>query len=212
MEQLIYLKFFRSFYDSAAKMPPKERLAFYDAIMDFAFCGEIPQLTGTPDVVFTAIKPVIEQSIMDVTNGKKGGRPKKETGVLENEKGGFENSETYKGKEGNRKEGNRIEEDRKEEKKEDHKVADAPCVFKKPTIKDIREYCTERRNNVDAEAFYAFYESNGWKVGKNPMKNWKQAVITWEKREDNGNHKRNSTTFEERNFVCHDWSAERPTL
>lgn len=92
------------------------------------------------------------------------------------------------------------------------KVAHAPAVFVKPTVKEIREYCTERRNNVDAEAFWGFYESKGWKVGGSPMKNWKAAVITWEKRKDNANNKRNSTTFEQRTMVCHDWSNERPTL
>ena len=42
-------------------------------------------------------------------------------------------------------------------------------------------YCKERNNGIDAEAFVAFYESKGWLIGKNPMKNWKSAVITWEK-------------------------------
>ncbi len=53
--------------------------------------------------------------------------------------------------------------------------------FKKPTFDDVKEFCISRSNNVDPEAWIAFYESNGWKVGKNPMKNWKAAVITWEK-------------------------------
>ena len=53
--------------------------------------------------------------------------------------------------------------------------------FIKPTIEEIKAYCSERRNNVDAESFYDFYESKGWYVGKNPMKDWKAAVRTWEK-------------------------------
>mgnify|MGYP003137679284 FL=1 len=55
--------------------------------------------------------------------------------------------------------------------------------FKKPTLDQINDYCIERKNNVDAEAFIAFYESKGWMIGSNKMKNWKQAIITWEKRE-----------------------------
>lgn len=54
--------------------------------------------------------------------------------------------------------------------------------FKPPSVEDVRAYCRERMNNVDAEAFVAFYESKGWKVGSQPMKNWKSAVVTWEKR------------------------------
>lgn len=53
--------------------------------------------------------------------------------------------------------------------------------FEKPTISEIKEYCIERNNNVDAQHFYDYYESNGWKVGKNSMKNWQAAVRTWEK-------------------------------
>ena len=53
--------------------------------------------------------------------------------------------------------------------------------FTKPTVVDIAEYCIERNNSVDAEKFYDYYSSNGWKVGKNPMKDWKASVRTWEK-------------------------------
>ena len=54
--------------------------------------------------------------------------------------------------------------------------------FNKPTILEVENYCILRKNNVDAEAFIAFYESKGWMIGKNKMKDWKQAIITWEKR------------------------------
>lgn len=52
--------------------------------------------------------------------------------------------------------------------------------FEKPSISDIKQYCIERNNNVNAEQFFDYYESNGWKVGKNSMKDWKAAVRTWE--------------------------------
>ena len=54
--------------------------------------------------------------------------------------------------------------------------------FVPPSVEDVRVYCLERNNRVDADAFVSFYESNGWRVGKNPMKDWKAAVRTWEKR------------------------------
>ena len=53
--------------------------------------------------------------------------------------------------------------------------------FIKPTIDDVKEYCKERNNNVDAERFIDFYESKGWMVGKNKMKDWKACVRTWER-------------------------------
>ena len=55
--------------------------------------------------------------------------------------------------------------------------------FQKPTIEEIRQYCLEKGYNVDAEQFFNFYESKGWVVGKAPMKNWRAAVSTWNKRE-----------------------------
>lgn len=57
--------------------------------------------------------------------------------------------------------------------------------FRKPSVEEVRAYCEERRNGIDAEAFVAFYESKGWMVGRNPMKDWKSAVITWEAKRKN---------------------------
>ena len=55
--------------------------------------------------------------------------------------------------------------------------------FKKPTLIEIDLYCADRKNNVDHLAFYDFYESKNWMVGKNKMKDWKAAIRTWERRE-----------------------------
>lgn len=58
--------------------------------------------------------------------------------------------------------------------------------FVKPTIEEIIDYVNERHSSVDANMFFDFYESNGWKVGKNPMKDWKASLRTWERnRSDN---------------------------
>lgn len=55
---------------------------------------------------------------------------------------------------------------------------------KKPTIEEIKSYCKERNNNIDAEQFYDFYESKNWMVGKNKMKDWKACIRTWERRDN----------------------------
>ena len=67
-----------------------------------------------------------------------------------------------------------------ENKKENNKKKKVE-KFIKPTIAEVDAYCKERNNGIDAEAFIAFYESKGWLIGKNPMKSWKSAIITWEK-------------------------------
>lgn len=53
--------------------------------------------------------------------------------------------------------------------------------FTPPTIEEVKAYCRERENNVDAERFIDFYASKGWKIGKNAMKDWRAAVRTWER-------------------------------
>jgi uncharacterized protein YdaU (DUF1376 family) len=58
-------------------------------------------------------------------------------------------------------------------------------INNKCTIEEIRNYCTERNNKVDPETFFNFYESKGWMIGKNKMKDWKAAVRTWEKNDFN---------------------------
>ena len=56
--------------------------------------------------------------------------------------------------------------------------------FVKPTVVEIYEYACEKLSDKDAlaftEKFHAHYEANGWKVGRNAMKDWKAAVRTWD--------------------------------
>jgi len=55
--------------------------------------------------------------------------------------------------------------------------------FVAPTVDAVRAYCRERQNGVDPQRFVDYYTANGWKVGKNPMRDWKAAVRTWERKE-----------------------------
>lgn len=57
--------------------------------------------------------------------------------------------------------------------------------FKKPTLEEVEEYCNERQNNIDPQRFIDYYTANGWKVGRNSMKDWRAAVRTWEKTSGN---------------------------
>lgn len=67
--------------------------------------------------------------------------------------------------------------------KEKDKNKDKSNRFTPPTVEEVREYCKERRNKVNAEHFVDYYEANGWRVGKNPMRDWKAAIRTWERNE-----------------------------
>lgn len=74
--------------------------------------------------------------------------------------------------------------------------------FIKPTLEEVKEYCLERDNKVNPELFIDFYESNGWKVGKNSMKDWKAAVRTWER--NNINEKKESR-YEREQRIMKEW-------
>lgn len=66
--------------------------------------------------------------------------------------------------------------------KEGAKAPNARARFSPPSVSDVEAYCRERRNDVDPQRFVDFYASKGWKVGSQPMKDWKAAVRTWEQR------------------------------
>ncbi len=51
--------------------------------------------------------------------------------------------------------------------------------FKKPSVEDVKLYCQNTNNLIDAQKFIDFYESKGWLIGKSPMKNWQAAVRNW---------------------------------
>lgn len=71
----------------------------------------------------------------------------------------------------------------KDKLSKDNSIVSDRKRFTAPTIEDVKAYCKERGNRVDPERFIDYYTSNGWKVGKNPMKDWKAAVRTWERSE-----------------------------
>lgn len=54
--------------------------------------------------------------------------------------------------------------------------------FVPPTVEQVREYCTEKGYQINPESFVSYYASKGWTVGKSPMKDWRQACVTWEAR------------------------------
>lgn len=103
-----------------------------------------------------------------------------------------------------------IEERKKERRKNNSNIG----RFEPPDVEMVRAYCQERENQVDPQAFVDFYESKGWMVGKNKMKNWKAAVRTWEKESQRRSQtrkeetaKRGSTGFN--NFTERDYNMDR---
>lgn len=177
--------FYRSFFESIQELEPETRCACYDAIIGYALDGTLPDVKGISKAIFTAMKPQIdannkryEDGCKGAEYGKLGGRPKKDknpTGVIDKNPIGV--IESANSKTPNENENENDNEILKEKEKKKNRS------FEKPSIQDIADYCKERNNSVDAQTFFDFYESKGWMIGKEKMRDWKAAVRTWERRD-----------------------------
>ncbi len=185
--------FYRSFYDALKNIPPDERLKVYDAIMEYGMYDRDPDLDGVALAIFLLAKPQIDANNKRYENGCKA---KKKRTV----------SET---KANIKQELSEVEAKEKEKVKEKVKVKDNNKIFKPPAVDDVRDYCTERGNNVDPQSFVDFYESKGWMIGKNKMKDWKAAVRTWERSETKTRQGETAKlTKDNNNFEHRQYSAE----
>ena len=81
------------------------------------------------------------------------------------------------------------------------------AFFKKPTLDEVKNYCILRKNNIEAESFIDFYESKGWQIGKETMKNWKACVRTWESREN-----KNPKTMSKLDAQINEWQKAKELL
>lgn len=80
--------------------------------------------------------------------------------------------------------------------------------FIKPSVDEIKEYCSQNDLNIDCERFYDYYESNDWHVGKNKMKDWKATARNWNRNNySNSNNKNasNSPIYTDNNKAYEDW-------
>lgn len=80
----------------------------------------------------------------------------------------------------------KIRPNNKDNNKYDNKLNNKECRaqrFVPPTLADIQDYIAEKNLSVSADRFYSYYESNGWRVGKNSMKSWKAALHSWNARD-----------------------------
>jgi hypothetical protein len=169
--------FYRSFYDAIKNIPKDNQLEVYNAIMDYSMYGVDPDITGIALALFLAFKPQIDTNNERYVNGTKGGRPKKEKPMV------FKDGENKKPMVSENLETEKPNEKENVKEKENIKENIKRKIFQAPTVEDVRKYCVERGNKVDPQSFIDFYESKGWMIGKNHMKDWKAAVRTWERSE-----------------------------
>lgn len=89
----------------------------------------------------------------------------------------------------NKKETLSINRESKEKSKNDGHFCSVQTKFAPPSVEEVKEYCNAKGYNIDPAQFVCFYESKNWMIGKNKMKDWKKAVLTWvlRKKEEGGN-------------------------
>ena len=171
--------FYASFFRAIQRIrKAADRAAAYDAICAYALSGVEPDMEKLPDscaIVFDLIRPNLDASFRMASGGKRKGKPK----VTERLEEGCGNK---KEKEGEKE--SEVEVEGEDECPLPPKAPPrgrTPPVFHPPTAEEVAAYCLERGNGVDALKFHDFYASKGWMVGKNPMKDWRAAVRTWER-------------------------------
>lgn len=181
---------FEKFGDVCAELEEADRKELIYAINMYGMFGEEVELPYGLKPIFIALKEDIDYSKDSRKRGAKGGRPKSKPPVCETcepEVSEAEKPEVLESAEpevcGKSRETESqykaIQSNTKQSKTKGKR-------FAPPSVAEVREYCAEKGYTFDPETFVAFYESKGWKVGRNPMRSWRAACTTWQKRQGDG--------------------------
>lgn len=185
---------FAKFGEQLARLNEEDRRELAYAIVMYGTLGEEVELGYVAGAVFAGMREDIDNSREARRQGSRGGRPRKaatpspdaaethvtqtqKPGVTQNAKPGV--SETQKpGVSQNAPESGNPNQTRPDQYRPDQrlKAGEARPRFRPPTPEELRAYCDAEGLPLDRERFLAFYDSNGWKVGRNPMRDWKAAA------------------------------------
>ncbi|MFQ9080284.1 DUF6291 domain-containing protein [Alistipes putredinis] len=196
--------FYWSFKDAIREMSNSDKLTIYEAITDFAFFGVEPSdITPVGRLAWKLIRPQLEASIRRydacVLNGDKGkefgrlgGRPRKTPDDNPKEKPQTEtpahnplnhNHNVNVNDNDNEKIKKKLSNESKESADKPHKVASKRTAFVAPSLEELRVFVSEQKlTNVNPDEFIDYYTANGWRAGRNPMKDWKAAARNWNRR------------------------------
>lgn len=193
MGEMVYIKVYKDFISIAEALDNGQRGKLFLAILQYANGQEPTGLSGAEYIAFLTIKAQIDRDQSEYAskseknreNGRKGGRPKKANGLEENRTVILKTQKSQD-----------KEKDKDEEEEKDKELAPKPPKpkterkFTPPTVEEVAAYCKESGYHIDYVRFVSYYTSNGWKVGKNPMKDWQAAVRTWasKDKQEGGNY------------------------
>lgn len=149
----------------------------FRALLEYSASGKVPELNGRESVAFDFMSANIDrdaESYKDTCNRNRENITKRYERIRAN----TAVYETYQEKEEEKEKEELL---KKDISNEISKKSTRQKKFVPPTVEEVAAYCLERKNKVDAAYFVDHYTSNGWKVGKQNMKDWKAAVRTWER-------------------------------
>lgn len=179
---IFYLSFYEAIEKSEDVFTNDDCLALYRAIFQYAFYGEVPTFTGAKKMAWKLIEPNLAADRQRFLNGLNGGAPKGNANAKKQPRNNRETTDPIKERE--------IEDREKENEEEiiekSDKKKSSSKKFIKPTLDEIKAYIEEKSLEVDAERFLDYYESIGWKVGRNSMKDWKATLRNWNRKDNNG--------------------------
>ncbi len=185
-----YFVFYRSFYDALEQADKETQLIVYRAIACYALDRVEPELDGMAKILWSLIRPQLDANWKRFDNGCRGGAPKGNTNNRYSQSNEIttEVQPKYNQDTTEVQPNNRIK-NIKEKNKEDKGVGEESqqakrTAFVPPSLKEVEDFILSNRYNVNASAFINFYESKGWMIGKNKMKDWKAAVRTWSSKTD----------------------------
>lgn len=172
--------FYASFYEAIEELEEQDQLSVYRAICQYALTGEMPECKGAARAIMKLVQPQIDANNRRREAGKKGAEVTNASASERQDVGtDAANGRQEVGTEAP-KEKVKVKDKVKDKEKEREKEKRTP--FRRPSLEEVRAYCEERGNNVDPQMFFDFYESKGWRVGSQPMKDFKAAIRTWERR------------------------------
>lgn len=165
---------------TVAKVPGEHRGMFLWALAQYGTYGIEPDLAWPLDAIFESLREDIDNSKRSIENGRRGGRGNRNDGS-EKQEPTFMEIETplYKTKKGGLEE-SQAKPDQTSPIHTNPDQKKSNRRFKKPSLDEVSDYAAEIGcPTFDAQNFIDYYSSNGWKVGRNPMKDWKATVRNW---------------------------------
>lgn len=177
-----YFNAYHSYLKSIEPLNDAERGRLFTALLEYSSTGVTPDLRGNERFIFPTMKEQIDRDMQKYEAKCNKNRENVLRRYTDVNDGIRTDTKSTKAKE---KAKAKAKEKAKEKESAPHISPSRGTRFTPPTLDEVRAYCTERGGKVSADKWYDYYTANGWKVGKNPMKDWKAAVRNWERTETN---------------------------